>query len=159
MELSLGKQLRYSLWIIPLALSALLALLNVLTMLDWSFDHYVPESVISMYFIFNTLCPLGFAFAWLTSKSREDRLAFLVALTIHLFLICVAIIGNVMRVHGMPVYIFAWVLQAEALGAFVIALMRRKAVVVRALLWREPEQREARQLKREMRAEAREVRQ
>ncbi len=158
MGLSLGKQLRYSLWTIPLVLSALLALLNVQALLSWGSSFYAAGTVYYS-LILNALCPLGYAFAWLTSKSRQDRYAFLVALTIHLLLLSVAILGNVMHVNGTPVFVMAWILQAEAIGALVLALMRRKAVVVRAILWHEPEQREVRKRNREMRAEEREARQ
>lgn len=154
MEISKAKRLGYSLWVIPLAVSAFFALIELLAAPPFDPNGwYAGNNGVSCFI--NVLCPLGYALAWATTKSREDRLTFLTFLAIHFLLVSLTMLLSVMRLDGVPQMILEWLFLAEAFGAFVMALLRRKAVVVRAALWREPEQREARVRKRAMRAEER----
>jgi len=150
-QTALGKKVLYSLWLLPLAVSLLVALppafdvVSTLVFTRSTIGLYDRPALGVSVRAAGLLVVVGYLFGWLTSREREERTLVIVSAFAYAALTAITILLATMRMWG--VYFFACVIgTALVIAACVWAITRRKEVVGRAVSHRSSKQRELRKL-------------
>ena len=153
MEISIRDKVVYSLWLVPLVLPFSMALWDLIPFLQ-----YLPRSSDpSLHWVLGCdadlvrvgfLVPTAFFIAWRLTRQRVDLTSFFVVLTADVALTCGFSLVNSFQRHNYALAVFGFLaICAGIIVSVVFALLRRKRVVARAVLYRSSEQREARRQK------------
>ena len=126
-------------WLLPLVVPVVWVVMEIVSgsCLSMAFGVLAINSLIG------ALVPVGYLLGWLTSREREDRTVFLIALAVYFAFFTIAMVTQ--NIVNVGFWRADWIATLCALlscgailAAFAIALIRRKGLILRAVAHRTP---------------------
>lgn len=130
------RRILYSLWLLPLVVPMLYTILMIVTLaVFWN-----SLTVFFGNLVLGILIPISYLLGWITSREREDRRAFLTVSAVHLasatLLMLYMYTDYWLPLAGVVPVILSVLSSVAVVAATVIAFLRRKRVIERAVLHR-----------------------